>query len=326
VDEAESRLGARECTEEGIMRATIAGDALPALLATAVGSVPHIDPNSAVDMILGTLRTVPHTAQLPRCDPREQMWIQFSEKVPRFIGDTQRLTYFFDTSGDPEAEVERFYTEYLSVVEGGSPQYFSVGHEYGRGIWGLLERLRKGAPGAVDELLRQYQGKIFNLAMSILKNESDAEEAAQDVFMTVIRKVDTFKGNSAFYSWMYRICVNTCLMRLRGKRRNDTVAIEEFMPVFTEDGMHASPMDDWSKEVERKALNEELGTMIRKFTEELSEKYRVVFVLSDIEGLSNEETAKVLGMTVPAVKSRLHRARLYLREQLSRYLKEGKVE
>ncbi len=190
----------------------------------------------------------------------------------------------------------------------------------------LLDRLRKGTPGAVEDLLRQYQGKIFNLAMSILKNESDAEEAAQDVFMTVIRKVDTFKGNSAFYSWMYRICVNTCLMRLRGKRRNETVAIEDFMPVFTEDGMHASPMDDWSKEVERKALNEELGKMIRKFTEDLSEKYRVVFVLSDIEGLSNEETAKILGMTVPAVKSRLHRARLYLREQLSRYLLEGKME
>jgi RNA polymerase sigma-70 factor (ECF subfamily) len=190
----------------------------------------------------------------------------------------------------------------------------------------LLERLRTGAPGAVEELIRLYQGKIFNLAMSILRNESDAEEATQDVFMTVIRKVNTFKGNSALYSWMYRICVNTCLMRLRGKRRNDTVAIEEFMPVFTEDGMHASPMDDWSKEVERKALNEELGTMIRKFTEELSEKYRVVFVLSDVEGLSNEETAKILGMTVPAVKSRLHRARLYLREQLSRYLQEGKTE
>jgi len=155
----------------------------------------------------------------------------------------------------------------------------------------LLESLRKGAPGAVDELLRLYQGKIFNLAMSILKNESDAEEAAQDVFMTVIRKVETFQGNSAFYSWIYRICVNTCLMRLRGKRRNETVSIEEFMPVFTDEGMHASPMDDWSKEVERDALNEELGRMIRKFTEELSEKYRVVFVLSDVEGLSNEEAA-----------------------------------
>ena len=189
----------------------------------------------------------------------------------------------------------------------------------------LLERLRKGSPEAVSELLRLFQGKIFNLAMSILKNESDAEEATQDVFMTVIRKADTFKGNSALYSWMYRICVNTCLMRLRGKRRNDTVSIEEFMPVFTEDGMHASPMDDWSKEVERKALNEELGQMIRRFTDQLSEKYKVVFVLSDVEGLSNEETAQILGLTVPAVKSRLHRARLYLREQLSRYLLEGKA-
>ena len=189
----------------------------------------------------------------------------------------------------------------------------------------LLERLRKGTPEGVDELLHLFQGKIFNLAMSILKNESDAEEATQDVFMTVIRKADTFKGNSALYSWMYRICVNTCLMRLRGKRRNDTVSIEEFMPVFTEEGMHASPMDDWSKEVERKALNEELGQMIRKFTDQLSEKYKVVFVLSDVEGLSNEETAQILGLTVPAVKSRLHRARLYLREQLSRYLLEGKA-
>ena len=187
----------------------------------------------------------------------------------------------------------------------------------------LLAGIRVGTPGAVDELLRLYRGKIFNLAMSILKNESDAEEAAQDVFMTVIRKADTFQGNSAFYSWMYRICVNTCLMRLRGKRRNETVSIEEFMPVFTDEGMHASPMDDWSKEVERDALNEELGRMIRKYTEELSEKYRVVFVLSDVEGLSNEETAKILGLTVPAIKSRLHRARLYLREQLARYLREG---
>jgi len=189
----------------------------------------------------------------------------------------------------------------------------------------LLERLRKGTPEGVNELLHLFQGKIFNLAMSILKNESDAEEATQDVFMTVIRKADTFKGNSALYSWMYRICVNTCLMRLRGKRRNETVSIEEFMPVFTDEGMHASPMDDWSKEVERDALNEELGRMIRKFTDQLSEKYKVVFVLSDVEGLSNEETAKILGLTVPAVKSRLHRARLYLREQLSRYLQEGKA-
>ncbi len=189
----------------------------------------------------------------------------------------------------------------------------------------LLEELRKGSAEAVEMLFNRFHGKIYSLAMSILKNESDAEEAAQDVFLTVIRKADTFKGNSALYSWIYRICVNTCLMRLRGKRRSDTVSIEEFMPVFTDEGMHVSPIDDWSKEVERKALDKELGEVIQRFTENLSEKYRVVFVLSDIEELSNEETAQILGLTVPAVKSRLHRARLYLREQLARYLKEGKT-
>jgi len=189
----------------------------------------------------------------------------------------------------------------------------------------LLEGLRKSAPEAVEALFERFHGKIYGLAMSILKNESDAEEATQDVFLTVVQKAHMFKGNSALYSWIYRICVNACLMRLRGKRRQETVSIEEFMPVFTEDGMHKSPVEDWSKEVERKMLDKELGKVIKKFTDELSEKYRVVFVLSDVEGLSNEETAQILGLTVPAVKSRLHRARLYLREQLARYLREGKT-
>jgi len=189
----------------------------------------------------------------------------------------------------------------------------------------LLEELRKGTPEAVENLFDRFHAKIYSLAMSILKNESDAEEATQDVFLTVVQKAHTFKGNSALYSWIYRICVNTCLMRLRGKRRGETVSIEDFMPVFTEDGMHASLISDWSKEVERKALDKELGQVIQRFTGDLSEKYRVVFVLSDVDGLSNEETAQILGLTVPAVKSRLHRARLYLRERLTRYLREGKT-
>jgi len=187
----------------------------------------------------------------------------------------------------------------------------------------LLEELRRGTPEAVEALFDRFHGRIYNLAVSILKNESDAQEATQDVFLTVVRKVHTFKGDSALYSWMYRICVNACLMRLRSRKRSETVSIEEFMPVFTEDGMHAGPIDDWSNEVERRMLDKELGAVIRKFTGELSEKYRVVFVLSDMEGLSNEETAEILGLTVPAVKSRLHRARLYLRERLARYLREG---
>ena len=190
----------------------------------------------------------------------------------------------------------------------------------------LLDELRAGSEAAVEALFERFHGKIYSLALSILKNDSDAQEAAQDVFITVFRKVGMFKGDSALYSWIYRICVNTCLMRLRGRRRNETVSIEEFMPVFTEEGMHASPIDDWSKEVERNLLNKELGEIIQKYTDSLSEKYRVVFVLSDVEGLANEETAEILGLSVPAVKSRLHRARLYLRERLTRYVTQGKVE
>ena len=184
----------------------------------------------------------------------------------------------------------------------------------------LLAELRKGSPEAVEALFDRFHGKVYGLAMSILKNESDAEEATQDVFMTVFRKAFTFKGDSALYSWIYRICVNACLMRLRGKKRSATVSIEEFLPVFAADGRHAGPVGDWSREVERKMLDRELGAVIRKYIEKLSEKYRVVFVLSDVEGLSNEETAQILGLTVPAVKSRLHRARLYLRDRIGRYL------
>jgi len=189
----------------------------------------------------------------------------------------------------------------------------------------LLSRVRVGAPAAVEALFDRYHGKVYGLAISILKNQRDAEEAVQDVFLTVVRKADRFRGNSALYSWIYRICVNACLMRLRKGRRTETVPIDEFLPVFTEEGVHAGPVRDWSREVKRRMLDKELGQVIRRFADELSEKYQVVFVLSDVEGLSNEETAKILDLTVPAVKSRLHRSRLYLRERLSRYLQDGSV-
>ncbi len=190
----------------------------------------------------------------------------------------------------------------------------------------LLRDLRKGADGAVEILLEKYQARIFSLAMSILKNESDAQEAVQDVFLSVVRNAGTFKGNSALYSWIYRICVNTCLMRLRGRRRAETVPLDEVMPVFTTDGEHARPVDDWSRDVERRMLNKELGDLIRQYTDELPDMYRVVFILCDVEGMSNGEAAQILGATVAAVKTRLHRARLVLRARLSRYLRDGRKD
>jgi RNA polymerase sigma-70 factor (ECF subfamily) len=189
----------------------------------------------------------------------------------------------------------------------------------------LLEGLRLGTSAAIEALFDRYHGKVYSLAMSILKNKSDAEEATQDVILTVVRKADLFRGNSALYSWIYRICVNTCLMRLRRGRRAETVPIEGFLPVFTKEGAHARQVEDWSREVERRILEKELGQVIRRYSATLPEKYRVVFALCDVQGLSYEETADVLDLSIAAVKSRLHRARLYLRERLSRYLRDGNV-
>ncbi len=118
-------------------------DSLPPLLATAVGSLPHSDPGQAVDFITTHLTTAPHIPQLSRYDPREQMWIQFSENLPRFKADLENLSYGFDTTGDPNPEVEEFYTHYLEVAEGGSADYFAVGPEYGRGIHAFFESLKR---------------------------------------------------------------------------------------------------------------------------------------------------------------------------------------
>lgn len=161
--------------------------------------------------------------------------------------------------------------------------------------------------------------------MSILMNRNDAEEAAQDVFLAVVRKAECFQEDSGNHSWIYRICVNTCLMRLRKGRRTETVPIEEFLPAFTKEGAYASPVEDWSLEVERQIPEKEIGQVIGGFAEELTEKYRLVFAFCDLQGFSYEETAQILGMPIAVVKSRLHLARLYLRERLSRYHGDGRV-
>jgi hypothetical protein len=116
----------------------------PPVLVTSVGSLPHTDPEKAVELIMGSLTVAPHAPQLPRLDPREQMWIQFAENLPRFQLDLKNLNYYFDTSGDPFSEVEEFFSKYLEVIEGGSTDYFKIGQEHGRGIGVFLERLGKG--------------------------------------------------------------------------------------------------------------------------------------------------------------------------------------
>lgn len=189
----------------------------------------------------------------------------------------------------------------------------------------LLSNHRLDAPAAIETLFDRYHEKVYGLAMSILMNRNDAEEATRDVFLAVVRKAECSREDSGNHSWIYRICVNTCLMRLRKGRRTESVPIEEFLPSFTKEGAHARPVEDWSREVEQRIPDKELGQVIGGFAEELTEKYRLVFALSDLQVFSYEDTAQVLGLSIAAVKSRLHLARLYLRERLSRYHRNGRV-
>ena len=185
----------------------------------------------------------------------------------------------------------------------------------------LLERLRGGDTGALEELMERYAARLYRLAYGITRNEADAEEVVQDVFLTLFRKVHTFEGRSALGSWLYRVTTNAALIKRRGKRAEVEVSLEEHLPKFIPDGHRAGDravlLTDWSNTPEEELLSRETGTVLRRAMDKLPDRYRAVLLLRDVEGLSNEEAARALGESVPSVKSRLHRARMVLREQVT---------
>lgn len=181
----------------------------------------------------------------------------------------------------------------------------------------LVERLKAGDEAAFDVLVERYQAKVYRLAKAMTQNPEDAEEVVQDVFLSVYRKIQSFDNRAAFSTWLYRIATNAALMKLRG-RKPESLSLEEFLPQFTEEG-HVRMGVDWTKNPEALLLRQEAREIVKQGVEALPEDYRAVLVLRDIEGLSNQEVAEVLGLSVLAVKGRLHRARLVLREQLERY-------
>ena len=183
----------------------------------------------------------------------------------------------------------------------------------------LVKRLKDKDPAAMDDLVNLHGGKIYHLALGILKKQEDAEDVLQETLLKVFEKIDTFRGDSALSSWMYRIAVNFSYMKIRKNRRNDYIPLEEHMPQFQIDGMHHRPVNNWAEKGETQLLRTELKGLLIKNIDSLSEKYKTILVLRDIEGFSTEEVADMTGITIPAVKSRLHRARLFLREKLSEY-------
>ena len=180
----------------------------------------------------------------------------------------------------------------------------------------LLAALREGAPDAAERLVATYGDRVYRLAVSITGSSQDAEEAVQDALWSVIRKIDTFRGDSAFGSWIYRIVANAAYQKLRSRSsRRAEIPLEDVLPTFHENG-HAAPTADWSAELDDPERGTELRLVLTSAIDELPAEYRTVVVLRDVEGLSNTEVAQVLGVTLGTVKSRTHRARLFLRKRL----------
>jgi RNA polymerase sigma-70 factor, ECF subfamily len=185
----------------------------------------------------------------------------------------------------------------------------------------LLAALRERLPTAAEALTSTYGDRAYRLAVRITGNVQDAEEVVQDAFWSVVRKIDTFRGDSALGSWVYRIVSNAAYEKLRQRPHLFLeIPIDELLPPFDEDGRHAGALTDWSARLDDPAVQTELRAVLSSAVSELPAHYRAVTVLYDVEGLPMAEVADVLGITVPAAKTRAHRARLFLRQRLSMFM------
>src|SRR5437870_6071818 len=181
----------------------------------------------------------------------------------------------------------------------------------------LVQAAKGGDVGAFEELVKRYDRNVFRIAQHITQNREDAEDVVQDAFLKAYSNLGQFQGQSKFYTWLVRIAVNEALMKLRRRRPERTVSLDE--EVKTEDDSLPREVADWSPNPEQLYNQEELRDILSRTIQGLPPTFRTVFVLRDVEGLSTEETAEALELSVPAVKSRLLRARLQLRERLNRY-------
>ncbi len=186
----------------------------------------------------------------------------------------------------------------------------------------LIERLKAGDQEAFEAIFNLYSPKLYGVAQRILGEVADTEEVIQDVFWTVYRKAKSFRGNSQLSTWLYRLTINAALGKIRReKKHSKEVEYEEFLPKFQDDGHHlVRPVVDWSDTLDEKFAKQEMQELLSQALDQLKPLDKSVVVLSDLEGMSDKEIAKATGLTVSAVKTRLHRARLFLRGKLAVHL------
>jgi len=186
----------------------------------------------------------------------------------------------------------------------------------------LVSGLQAGDGAAFETLLHRHGAPLLRLARRVLGNEEDARDALQDAMVAVYRSINTFEGNAMLSTWLHRVVVNSCLMKLRAKRRRpEETDIESLLPAFLEDGHQIEPCTPWTETAESMLEREETRAQVRNCIARLPTAYRIVLDLRDIEEMSTDETAEALGITKNAVKIRLHRARQALRTLLDRHMR-----
>lgn len=182
----------------------------------------------------------------------------------------------------------------------------------------LIQQVKAGDPEAFETIFSRYATQVYRQAFKLVGSEAEAEEVVQEVFLTIYEKAKTFRGESAFSTWLYRLTMNVALTKLRRRKRSKEVSFDNYLPKFQEDGHHlVRPVVDWSHELEERLVSEELHRIIQQALDQLPPVDKAAVVLSDLEGVSNQEIGQALGLSVPAVKARLHRARLFLRGKLA---------
>jgi RNA polymerase sigma-70 factor (ECF subfamily) len=188
----------------------------------------------------------------------------------------------------------------------------------------LLARTAAGDAGALETLMSRHAARVYRVAYGICRNAADAEEIVQDVFLQVVLKGAAYEGRAALGTWLYRVTTNTALNKRRGPRHRVETPLDDVLPTFTADGHRVGEraylVTDWSTTPDRELLSGEARRILEEAIDGLPEHYRAVLVLKDVEELSSEEVAEAVGDSVPAVKTRLHRARMAVREYVTRRL------
>jgi RNA polymerase sigma-70 factor (ECF subfamily) len=184
----------------------------------------------------------------------------------------------------------------------------------------LVAAAKAGDLHAFETLVHRYEGRIYRLTYNITQNREDAQDSTQDAFLKAYQHLPGFQGESRFYTWLVRIAVNEALMKLR-RRRPQEISLDE--SIQTADDLVPREIEDWGPKPDKRYEQSELQDILARSIAQLEPAYRIVFQLRDIEELSTEETARLLGLSIPAVKSRLLRARLKLRHSLDRFFRGG---